>query len=61
MGEIETALRSLSGVKEAAVTVRKTADGEQELAAYVVHFRRRSASARHAEKLEREVPGDGAC
>lgn len=36
LGEIETALRSLSRVKEAAVTVRKAADGEQELAAYVV-------------------------
>ncbi|MBY8914908.1 amino acid adenylation domain-containing protein [Bacillus sp. YC2] len=36
LGEIETAIRSIEGVKEAAVTVRGAADGEQELAAYVV-------------------------
>lgn len=36
LGEIESALRSISGVKDAAAIVRTTADGEQELAAYVV-------------------------
>ncbi|MDW6053711.1 amino acid adenylation domain-containing protein [Bacillus paralicheniformis] len=36
LGEIESALRGISGVKDAAALVRTTADGEQELAAYVV-------------------------
>ncbi|MCY9264016.1 amino acid adenylation domain-containing protein [Bacillus haynesii] len=36
LGEIEAALRSISGVKDAAAIVHKSADGDQALAAYVV-------------------------
>ncbi|MEA3602775.1 plipastatin non-ribosomal peptide synthetase PpsC [Bacillus subtilis] len=51
-GEIEAALRSIEGVREAAVTVR-TDSGEPELCAYVEGLQRNEVRAR----LERLLPG----
>ncbi|QHQ79186.1 plipastatin non-ribosomal peptide synthetase PpsC [Bacillus subtilis] len=51
-GEIEAALRSIEGVREAAVTVR-TDSGEPELCAYVEGLQRNEVRA----QLERLLPG----
>ncbi|QIW80197.1 non-ribosomal peptide synthetase [Bacillus tequilensis] len=51
-GEIEAALRSIEGIKEAAVTVR-TDSGETELCAYIEGLRRNEVRA----QLERQLPG----
>ncbi|MFV9833052.1 amino acid adenylation domain-containing protein [Bacillus stercoris] len=51
-GEIEAALRSIEGVREAAVTVR-TDSGEPELCAYIEGLERNEVRA----QLERRLPG----
>ncbi|USP93625.1 non-ribosomal peptide synthetase, partial [Bacillus vallismortis] len=51
-GEIEAALRSIEGIREAAVTVR-TDSGEPELCAYIEGLRRNEVRA----QLERLLPG----
>ena len=51
-GEIEAALRSVEGVREAAVTVR-TGSGEPELCAYIEGLQRNEVRA----QLERLLPG----
>ncbi|WP_332276277.1 plipastatin non-ribosomal peptide synthetase PpsC [Bacillus subtilis] len=51
-GEIEAALRSIEGVREAAVTVR-TDSGEPELCAYIEGLQRNAVRA----QLERLLPG----
>ncbi|WP_276735262.1 non-ribosomal peptide synthetase [Bacillus sp. (in: firmicutes)] len=51
-GEIEAALRSIEGIREAAVTVR-TDRGEPELCAYIEGLRRNEVRA----QLERLLPG----
>ncbi|MDX7997587.1 hypothetical protein R3M60_20405, partial [Bacillus subtilis] len=51
-GEIEAALRSIEGVREAAVTVR-TDSGEPELCAYIEGLGRNEVRA----QLERLLPG----